>query len=176
MLDFFCGLLRLHDHGHASRSYYSSLLVPMPGVAADCWTRQPGRQARSRGGASAVSVGEAAGHAQLTVPTPLLVARRLTACPTICAPSLTSLLRARSRTSPKEPPFQRPPTSAPSTTRRCGPPATRSGYVARLRRSRSAAPSTSALHGCGCACQWRHKSGIAAQGLACGCGSIHKHV
>ena len=28
-----------------SRSYYSSLQVPTPGVAADCWTRHPGRQA-----------------------------------------------------------------------------------------------------------------------------------
>ena len=83
---------------------------------------------------------------------PLLVARRLTACSTICAPSLTSLLAGLRVVPCRHGLVQGPPTSAPSTTRRCGPPATSSGYVPRLRRSatRSAAPSTSALHGCGC--------------------------
>ena len=83
---------------------------------------------------------------------PLLVARRLTACSTICAPSLTSLLAGLRVVPCRHGLVQGPPTSAPSTTRRCGPPATSSGYVPRLRRSatRSAAPSPSALHCCGC--------------------------
>ena len=42
--------------------------------------------------------------------------------------------RTRSRTKPSAPPFHRPPTSAPSTMRHCGPAAASSGYVARLLR------------------------------------------
>ena len=58
-----------------------------------------------------------------------------------------------------------PPTSAPSTMRRCGPVAARSGYVARLRCSatRSAAPSTSAPHGCGWPVRVNGESTVASQ-------------
>ena len=58
--------------------------------------------------------------------------------------------RTTSRTSHCAPPFQRPPASAPRTTKRCGPPAINYRYVACLRPSatRRDAPSISA-HGWG---------------------------
>ena len=43
-LFFFGGLLRLHDHGPKS-VLLQFTTVPTPGVAADSWTRHPGRQA-----------------------------------------------------------------------------------------------------------------------------------
>ena len=60
-----------------------------------------------------------------------------------CAKSLTNRYAGSS--------CQRPPTSEPSTTTRCGPPALSSEQAARLRRlaTRSIAPSFAAVRGCG---------------------------
>ena len=71
--------------------------------------------------------------------------------------------RTTSRTSHCAPPFQRPPASAPRTTKRCGPPALNYRYVACLRPSarRRDAPSISA-HGCGWPVRARDQSRITA--------------
>ena len=160
-----------------SRCYYSSLRVPAPGVAADCWTRHPGRQARA----------QAAGHLpclwarQLAIRSrapspPPLVAWRLTACPTICAPSLTLLL-AGLRVVPCRlglaQGHARAPRSRHSNGRRLRHPARRGAAsprrraqgTARFRGSatRSAALSTSALHGCGCLVRVSGDTRVASQ-------------
>ena len=148
------------------RSYYISLRVLTP----------------------AVPVGQAVGHAQPSaVPSTACctaidnMPHHLRAHPDIAARrtaggALQARARTTSRTSPREPPFQRPPTSAPSTKRRCGPSAASSGYVARLRRSATrraapSAPSTSALHGCGCPARVSGDTRVASQ-HKCGRGSI----
>ena len=135
----------------------------MPGVAA-CWLH-PRPDTRARVPAvecrpwrsTRPSARQSRGPCQLRP-----AARPPTGCSTTCVPSQLAArrtaggarnarTRTRSRTKPSAPPFHGTPTSAPSTMRRCGPAAASSGYVARLRHSatRSAAPSRSALHGCG---------------------------
>ena len=108
---------------------------------------------------------------------PLLVARRLTACSTICAPSLTSLL-AGLRVVPcgnwLVQGRARAPKSRHSSGRRRRQPARRGAAGPRRRAqatwpalrhsaTRSAAPSKSVLHGCGCPVRVSSDTRVASQ-------------
>ena len=125
-------------------------------------TLLPVRNLTSRGGAAMADTVEAKGQARpravvLTAcytttdnmlhqrrPQPDAIARR-----TVGGARHTRM-RSRSSTKRKTSPFQRPPTSEPSTTSFWGPPAANSGQAALLRRSttRSSAPSMSAAQSC----------------------------
>ena len=97
-----CGLLWLHE-GYWSGPDYTTRLGDQSGAA----TRPSARHSQ--------------GPCQLQP-----AARPPIGCTTTCVPSRTvggtrnARTRTRSRTKPRAPPFHRPPTPAPSTTRRCG--------------------------------------------------------
>ena len=128
------------------------------GVAAGWWRPRPDTRARvPAAGRSAVEVDEATGQGQ---PNPVSA----TACCT-ATEGMHHHLRTQLDLTARRTGSRRPPSSAPSRRRRCGPAAASLGNVARLRRSatRSAAPSTSGLHGCGWPVHVNGETSVASQ-------------
>ena len=141
---FFChGLFRLRDEGPARSSHGPVALKPVCPQARRGSKLGPvgtaSSSTRSRGGSACWLGWSGAGHAQ---PRAVLVTACCTATPSMPhqrrdQPALAAVRRAggarcartrsRSRTKRCASPFQRPPTSDPSTTSRWGPPQPSSG-------------------------------------------------